>query len=202
MHTYSGVQDAPSIKHLMSEKNIPSILEPYLSEKILNDFGRYSGYYGSKKEDPNAKFNKIPDDIRNIIVHYYLEGLISKDSFCDTPFISERLLEINPEVQKIQMKKYFPNFKTANRYYYHRGAGSANHSLDDMINFYIDNNLPIDQNNFDFKNYCAMLNNEKIAEAGWDEATINLETANIETEAAECLIRIASTRRKRKKDEE
>jgi RNA polymerase subunit RPABC4/transcription elongation factor Spt4 len=200
----NNLNDCRSLNEFIRENNIPSILEKHLNSKVLNDFmGRGGYYYRSNSEEFEKTYANMPEIMKNIMVHYYLNGLIDVEQLKHAPAVSLELWNINPDLALTQLKKYFINFTGGRRNYY--GYWNRNNkpgTMDEIVDYYNAEGLPIEEGNFDLRNYNAMKNNQIFIEAGWDELTVSVETANMETSPVQSLINIATTRRKRKKKDE
>lgn len=144
----------------------------------------------------NNRWKKLPVGIQNVLLSQFRSGLIDGDQFNNLALINNDLMSLCPEAQEKILKKYFANFSTDGNYYRWRSSGDT-FKLSDMVQYYLEHEIPITASTFELRGWRAMVNEAEIVKSGFSAKDVQPLVENMDTNPLKSIIEMGNLRRPR-----
>lgn len=144
----------------------------------------------------NNRWKKLPVGIQNVLLSQFRSGLIDGDQFNNLALINNDLMSLCPEAQEKILKKYFANFSTDGNYYRWRSSGDT-FKLSDMVQYYLEHEIPITASTFELRGWRAMVNEAEIVKSGFSAKDVQPLVENMDTSPLKSIIEMGNLRRPR-----
>lgn len=195
LDNYRG--DWSNEKEMYSNLGFNDAIIPYRNEaQVINSVRSCRYNRRQAVSEFNDRWKKLPIGIQNVLLSQFRSGLIDGDQFNNLALINSDLMNICPEAQEKILKKYFANFSKDGNYYRWRSSGDT-FKLSDMVQYYLDHEIPITASTFELRGWRAMVNEAEIVKSGFAAKDVQPLVENMDTNPLKSIIEMGNLRRPR-----